>query len=128
MRACIFLVVLVAVLYYGGGFIWEFGSGLFNRYYASQESRLDPDTLCLVEEPMMVRESGERKPQKKIRRIAIVIDATDRIPDEQARKIGAWFNKIFPFFQGQKITLYELYENSEFRKPLFEKCAPSWKP
>ncbi len=93
---------------------------------ATQKKNLvNPKTLCPVDEPIMVWGFYKLEPQKIISNVAVVIDATDRIPTQQAREIGAWFNEIILSFQGKKITVYELRSNIEFSRALFEKCAPS---
>ncbi len=89
------------------------------------EKLIDPKTFCPVEEPIRVWGFFKREPRKITSKVAIVIDATDRIPRQQAREIAAWFHEIRTSFQGKKVTVYELRENIEFSRALFEKCAPS---
>ncbi len=110
------LVVVFGVIVYLG----------IKLYAASQEKDLiDPKTLCPVEEPITLWGFNLAEPQKITSKMAIVIDATDRIPKQQAGEIGAWFNEIIPSFQGKKITVYELRANILHSRSLFEKCAPS---
>ncbi len=111
----IFLGVVVGLGYVG-----------IRSYAASLKKHLvDPKTLCPVEEPIMVLGVYKLQPQQITSKMAVVIDATDRIPEGQAEEIGAWFSEIIPSFQGKKVTVYELRANIEFSRALFEKCAPS---
>ncbi len=85
-----------------------------------------PDSFCPVEHSVKVWGFYEIFPPKVPHKIAVVIDATDQIPDQQRNEIADWFKSDFVRSLGRfaKVTIYKLNEIISDEAPEFEKCAP----
>lgn len=86
------------------------------------------DSLCPVENPVKVWGFYEISPPKVMREIAVVVDATNRIPSKQRDEIISWFdiesNFVRELGRFDKVAIYQLNEIVNDRAPVFEKCAP----
>lgn len=87
-----------------------------------------PDSLCPVENPVKVWSFYKIFPPKVTREIAVVVDATDRIPGKQRDEIVSWFNAESEFVRSlgrfDKVEIYQLDEIVSDRAPVFKKCSP----
>ena len=84
------------------------------------------DSFCPVENSVKVWGFHEISPPTVPRKIAVVIDATDRIPAKQRSEIADWFQTDFVHALDRfaKVTIYQLDEIINDAAPEFEKCAP----
>ena len=89
---------------------------------------ISQDSFCPVEDSVKVWGFYEIFPPKIPRKIAVVIDATDRIPDTQRSEIAAWLKIESEFVHSlgrfAKVAIYQLDEIISDKRPEFEKCAP----
>ncbi len=85
-------------------------------------------SFCPQENSVKVWGFYEMFPPKIPRRIAVVIDATDKIPGPQRSEIVDWFKHEFvdTLAEFSKVTMYQLNESISDEQPEFEKCAPPW--
>ncbi|MXY41048.1 MAG: hypothetical protein F4027_01625 [Rhodospirillaceae bacterium] len=59
-----------------------------------ERSLIDVATHCPIDEAKSVWGVYDVDPPKSTRRTAVLIDATDRIPEEQRNSIGRWLRRI----------------------------------
>ena len=83
---------------------------------------------CPVENSVKVWGFYEIFPPKIPRKIAVVIDATDRIPMKQRGEIADWFKLDFvrslDMNKFANVAIFQLDEIISDKAPEFEKCAP----
>lgn len=91
-----------------------------------RRSLIHKDSFCPVENSVKVWGIHEISPPKVPRKIAIVIDATDRIPVKLQSEIVDWFKSEFvhSLDRFSKVAVYQLDEIISDEAPAFEKCAP----
>lgn len=106
---------------------------LFVSYLKARQKLLDADSFCPVEQPVKWFGVFELTPPAVPRKIAVVVDATDRIPDAQKQEIADWFEIDAKFVQSldenrfSKVAIYRLNEHISDEAAVFEKCAPPLK-
>ena len=110
-------VIAIAILM---GFL--FASDLEKK----RRSLILADTLCPVENAVKVWGFYKIFPPKVSRKIAVVVDATDRIPAKQQGEIRNWFKLRFVHLLGRftNVAIYQLDSRISDRSPEFKKCAP----
>ena len=102
---------------------------VFNSYLKARKELLDLASFCPVEHPVKWLFFELERPGIP-RKIAVVIDATDRIPATQKKEISTWFEIDSAFIRSldedrfSKIAIYRLNEHISDEAAAFEKCAP----
>ncbi len=98
-----------------------------SHFEEKRRSLIHPISLCPVESSVKVWGFYEILPPTISRKIAVVIDATDKIPAAQRNEIIDWFKKdkfIDSLNKFAKVSIYQLSESIGDEGPEFEKCAP----
>lgn len=92
----------------------------------SRRSLIFQDSHCPVENAVKVWGFYEIFPPKIPHKIAVVIDATDRIPVTQRNEIVNWFQSEFvrSLDRFTNVAIFQLHSNISDKIPEFEKCAP----
>ncbi len=107
------------------------GFFFFSEKVKIERSLVDGDSHCPVAGSKKVWGFYDVHPPSITRHTAVVIDATDRIPDSHRKRIGNWFEVDFTksLLRFERVAIYEVrpHKNSAspaLGEPYFDQCAP----
>ena len=107
------------------------GFFFFSEKVKVERSLVDARTHCPLALPKSVWGLYEIHPPDGSGRTAVVIDATDRIPESHRTLIGAWFEEDFTksLVRFERVAIYEVRPRKDSASPAigdphFDRCAP----
>ena len=113
------------------GLVVVLGIFFFHEKTTIERSLVDAQTYCPLTVSKSVWGLYDVQPPKVDRRTAVVVDATDQIPETQRKRIAEWFEKDFTesLVRFEKVAIYELRPRRDssgpmLNEPQFDRCAP----
>ena len=103
----------------------------FSEKVKIERSLVDANTYCPIDKPKSIWGIYEVHPPNSPKNTAVLIDATDRIPESHQNLISTWFKEDFTKSLGrfEKVAIYEVRpqedsSNPVLNEPSFNQCAP----
>ena len=103
----------------------------FSEKVKVERSLVDANTYCPIDKPKSVWGVYEAYPPNSPKNTAVLIDATDRIPESHKDLISAWFKEDFTksLIRFEGVAIYEVRpqkdsDNLALSEPYFSQCAP----
>lgn len=113
------------------GLVVVLGVFFFHEKTKVERSLVDTQTYCPLTVSKSVWGLYDVQPPEEARRTAVVVDATDRIPELQRDQIAAWFEEGFTesLVRFERVAIYEVRPRGSTSSPMldepqFDQCAP----